>query len=121
MVFGLVAAGRLAAPIRAEATKSDDYAGRDPRLILPNAAGAGTDAVTRLIARHLAARLGRSVSSRTGARTAIGTQAVAKATQRERQEFVRRTVSAAGTAMPSPNVDVDKLCTTPKFPSLPLR
>lgn len=80
-VLGLAAAGSLAAQVGAKAANSDDYPARDLRLIVPYAAGAGTDAVTRLVARHLASRLGRAVvvENRVGANGNIGTNAVAKA------------------------------------------
>jgi tripartite-type tricarboxylate transporter receptor subunit TctC len=58
-----------------------DYPTRPIQLIVPYAAGGGTDTVARLVAAGMAARLGQPVVvvNRPGAGTIIGTQAVARA------------------------------------------
>jgi tripartite-type tricarboxylate transporter receptor subunit TctC len=73
----LAAASLLAAgPARA-----DDYPTRPVELIVPFAAGGGSDLLARLLAEGLATRLGRPfvVINRPGANTNIGTLSVARA------------------------------------------
>ncbi|HSQ03987.1 MAG TPA: tripartite tricarboxylate transporter substrate binding protein [Burkholderiales bacterium] len=59
----------------------DAYPSRPVRIIVPSGAGAGNDAISRMIAQRLTERWGRSVvvENRTGAGTVIGSDVVAKA------------------------------------------
>src|SRR3954470_12524468 len=63
-------------PLRAQT-----YPARPVTIVVPNAAGGGTDTVARLIGDQLAKQLGQSfvVENRTGGGMLVGTTAVAKA------------------------------------------
>jgi tripartite-type tricarboxylate transporter receptor subunit TctC len=78
LLFACSAAG-LAMPSAASA--ADQYPSRPIRLIVPFAAGSGTDAVARLTGQHLGAALGQPViiDNKPGANGAIAADAVAKA------------------------------------------
>ena len=69
----------LALPSLARA--QDVWPSRTVRIIVPYAAGGGTDVTTRAIAEQLTARFGRSfvVENRPGANGIVGTEAVARA------------------------------------------
>ncbi|MCO8250894.1 MULTISPECIES: tripartite tricarboxylate transporter substrate binding protein [Comamonas] len=60
---------------------ADNYPGKPVRVIVPYAAGGGTDIVARLVAQKLGARLGQHVivENRAGAATQAGSAVVAKA------------------------------------------
>jgi tripartite-type tricarboxylate transporter receptor subunit TctC len=60
---------------------AQDYPSKPVRIIVPYAAGGGTDTVSRLMATRLTSTLGQSVvvENRPGASANIGTEAVAKA------------------------------------------
>ena len=79
-LFGALAAPAFVKSAQA-APDTGPYPSREIRLIVPYGAGAGTDAVSRVVARHLADRLGRPVvvENRVGANGNIGTGAVARA------------------------------------------
>ncbi len=68
----------LAAP---EALHAQSYPVRSVTLVVPSAAGGGTDTIARLIGDQLAKQLGQAfvVENRTGAGMLVGTTAVAKA------------------------------------------
>lgn len=72
------AALALAAPV----VRAQDFSLRPVRLIVPFAAGAGTDAIGRLVAEHLSASLRTPVvvENRVGASGAVGALAVAQST-----------------------------------------
>lgn len=64
----------------AVARAQDVWPSRSVRIIVPYAAGGGTDVTTRAIAEQLSARFGRSfvVENRPGANGIVGTEAVAR-------------------------------------------
>jgi tripartite-type tricarboxylate transporter receptor subunit TctC len=66
----------------AGAALAQDYPNRPIRVIVPYAAGGGTDIVARAVVERLQAALGQAVviDNRSGAGTVIGTDAVAKST-----------------------------------------
>jgi tripartite-type tricarboxylate transporter receptor subunit TctC len=68
----------LAAPVTLHA---QSYPARSVTLVVPSAAGGGTDTIARLIGDQLAKQLGQSfvVENRTGAGMLVGTTAAAKA------------------------------------------
>lgn len=70
----------LLAPVPATA-QSSEYPTRSIRLVVPVAAGGGTDMVGRVLAEHLSSKLGQSVTveNRPGAGSLIGVDLVAKA------------------------------------------
>ena len=74
----LLAAASLLA---AGAARAEDYPARPVELIVPFAAGGGTDLLARLVGEGLGKRLGQSfvVINRPGANTNIGTLSVARA------------------------------------------
>jgi tripartite-type tricarboxylate transporter receptor subunit TctC len=74
----LIAAGFIAISIGAQA---DSYPTRPITIIVPFAAGSGTDAVTRIIAPHLGSALGQTVvvENRPGANGALAAAYVARA------------------------------------------
>ena len=78
-----VAAIAAVAPAHAQrkASPAADYPGKPIRMIVPVAAGGGTDIIARLIGQGLSERLGQSVvvDNRPGAGGIIGTDLVAKA------------------------------------------
>jgi tripartite-type tricarboxylate transporter receptor subunit TctC len=63
------------------AAAAQDYPAKPVRIIVPYAAGGGTDTVARLMAARLSASMGQPVvvENRPGASTNIGTEAVARA------------------------------------------
>ena len=73
----------LAAPIgtRVSAQTAQAYPNRPVKIVVPYAAGGGTDALTRFIARGLEQRLGQPfiVENRGGSGTTLGGTAVARA------------------------------------------
>ena len=73
----LAALGAVATPI---ATSAQDYPSRPVRMIVPQAAGGGTDAFARALGQRLSERWGQPViiDNRAGAAGVIGTGAVAK-------------------------------------------
>ena len=73
------ASSSLVAGVTSQA-RAQDWPDRPIRIVVPFAAGAGTDAVGRLMAQKLSDILGQSVvvDNRTGASGAIGTQYVAQ-------------------------------------------
>jgi tripartite-type tricarboxylate transporter receptor subunit TctC len=68
--------------VYASPAPAESYPSRPITLVVPFAAGGGTDALGRLVALKLGARLGRSVivENRPGAGSMLGASAVAKAT-----------------------------------------
>lgn len=64
-----------------QALLAQTYPSRPVTIVVPNAAGGGTDTIARLIADQLSKQLGSSfvVENRTGAGMVVGTVAVAKA------------------------------------------
>ena len=79
--IGLMLCALLAAPIAASA-QGDDYPARAVRVVVPFAAGGGTDVLTRLIADELSRALGKQfyIENTPGAG---GTTATAQATRAE--------------------------------------
>ena len=77
----VVAIGALAASHAASPAAAQTWPSRTITLVVPFAAGGGTDAIGRVIAEKLAARLGQPVvvENKAGAASAIGTAYVAKA------------------------------------------
>ena len=65
----------------ADALHAQSYPGRSVMIVVPCAAGGGTDTVARLIGDQLGKQLGQSfvVENRTGGGMLVGTTAVAKA------------------------------------------
>ncbi len=76
-LFGLAALGAVATPTAASA---QDYPSRPVRMIIPQAAGGGTDVFARALGQRLSERWGQPViiDNRAGAAGVIGTGAVAK-------------------------------------------
>jgi tripartite-type tricarboxylate transporter receptor subunit TctC len=77
-----LAAGAAALPAVARIANAQAYPSRPVRIIVPFAAGGGTDITARVIAQWLSERLGQQfvVENRPGGGTNIGTEAAAKAT-----------------------------------------
>jgi len=71
----------IAAVLMPRVASAQDWPTRGVTLVVPFAAGGGTDTIARVIAEKLAARLGQSVvvENKAGAASAIGTAYVAKA------------------------------------------
>ncbi len=71
----------LSAAAAAPAAAQGDYPSRPIRLVVPVAAGGGTDMVGRVLAEHLTTALGQTVTveNRPGAGSMIGVDSVAKA------------------------------------------
>jgi len=69
--------GALAVPASAQS----DYPSRAVRIIVPSAAGGGTDIIARVLAQHFSKATGQQffVENRAGAGTMIGIEAVARA------------------------------------------
>ena len=74
-------AGMVAAFLTAGAVQAQGYPNRPIRLVVGYATGGGTDIIGRLVAQHLAPRLGQSVvvDNKPGAGGNIATELVAKA------------------------------------------
>ena len=66
----------------ASAASAQSYPARTITMVVPFAAGGGTDTVTRILAEHMSRKLGQSiiVENVTGAGGTIGTQRIARAT-----------------------------------------
>jgi len=79
--FLRLAAGAAALPARSRLARAQTYPTRPVRIIVPFAAGGGTDITARVIAQWLSERLGQQfiVDNRPGGGTNIGTEAAAKA------------------------------------------
>jgi tripartite-type tricarboxylate transporter receptor subunit TctC len=76
-----LAAGAVAVPALSRTARAQTYPSRPVRLIVPVAAGGGTDIVARLIGQSLSERLGQQfiIENRPGAGTNIGTEVVVRA------------------------------------------
>src|SRR5712675_3742749 len=76
-----LAAGAAALPAVSRIARAQAYPSRPVHVIVPFAAGSGTDIVARLIGQWLSERLGQQfiVENRPGGGTNIGTEAVAHA------------------------------------------
>jgi tripartite-type tricarboxylate transporter receptor subunit TctC len=76
-----LAAGAAALPAISRVARAQTYPTRPVRIIVPIAAGGGTDIVARLISQWLSERLGQPVviENRPGAGTNIGTEVVVRA------------------------------------------
>jgi len=76
-----LAAGAAALPAASRIARAQAYPSRPVRIIVPFAAGGGTDITARVIAQWLSERLGQQfvVENRPGGGTNIGTEAAAKA------------------------------------------
>ncbi len=80
--FRVIAAGIAAAfAFAAAPLQAQEFPSRTVTLVVPSAAGGGTDTLARLMADQLTKQLGQSVvvENRTGAGMLVGTSAVAKA------------------------------------------
>ena len=77
-IAAVVATASLAGP---ETLRAQSYPARSVTLIVPSAAGGGTDTIARLIGDQLSKQLGQGfvVENRTGAGLVVGTTAAAKA------------------------------------------
>ena len=77
-----LAAGAAALPAVSRIARAQAYPSRPVRIIVPFAAGGGTDITARVIAQWLSERLGQQfvVENRPGGGTNIGTEAATKAT-----------------------------------------
>ncbi|WP_332775418.1 tripartite tricarboxylate transporter substrate binding protein [Polaromonas sp.] len=77
----LVLSAGAAASLVAPHARAQGYPDRPVKIIVPFAPGAGTDAMARLVAKHLGEVMGGTfvVDNRAGASGAIGTQLVAQA------------------------------------------
>ena len=75
-----IAATALCLALGAGTASAQDYPNRPVKIVVPYAAGGGTDALTRFIARGLEARLGQPfiIENRGGSGTTIGGLAVAR-------------------------------------------
>jgi tripartite-type tricarboxylate transporter receptor subunit TctC len=76
-----LAAGAAALPIASRIAKAQAYPSRPVRIVVPAAAGGGTDFLGRLIGQWLSERLGQQfiVENRPGGGNNIGTEAVVRA------------------------------------------
>lgn len=76
----VIAAGALAAMASFAVMASDTYPSKPVRIIVPFAAGGAGDAVTRMVAQKLSARMGQPflIENKTGAGGAAGESAAAK-------------------------------------------
>src|SRR4051812_44732820 len=77
----IAAAALLAVAIGASPAAAQDYPARPVRVVVPFAAGAGTDLTGRLVAQELSKRLGQQffIENKPGAAALLGTDLVAKA------------------------------------------
>ncbi len=80
-IAGLTAAGLAALACVSTAAHAQDYPTQPVRFVVPYAAGGGTDAMARFLAKGLEARLGQPfiVENRAGSGTTLGAGFVAKA------------------------------------------
>ena len=80
--FLRLAASAAALPALSRVAAAQAYPSRPVRIIVPFAAGGGTDITARVIAQWLSERLGQQfvIENRPGGGTNIGTEAAAKAT-----------------------------------------
>jgi tripartite-type tricarboxylate transporter receptor subunit TctC len=80
--FLRLAAGAAVLPIGPRIAQAQAYPARPARIIVPFAAGGGTDITARVIGQWLSDRLGQQfiIENRPGGGTNIGTEAAAKAT-----------------------------------------
>src|SRR5262245_20104314 len=80
--FMHLAAGAAALPALSPLAWAQAYPTRPVRIIVPFAAGGGTDITARVLAQWLSERMGQQfiVENRPGGGTNIGTEAAAKAT-----------------------------------------
>ena len=78
---GAIAAAVVWACCLSAAAEAQTYPARPVTIVVPNAAGGGTDTIARLIGDQLSRQLGQSfvVENKTGAGMVLGTVAVAKA------------------------------------------
>src|SRR5215472_9860940 len=76
-----LAAGAVALPAVARIATAQSYPSRPVRLIVPFAAGGGTDITARVIGQWLSERFGQQfvIDNRPGGGTNIGTEAVVRA------------------------------------------
>jgi len=79
--FLRLAAGAAALPVLSRVAKAQAYPTRPVRIVVPYAAGGGTDITARLLAQWLSERLGQTfvIENRPGAATNIATEAVVNA------------------------------------------
>ena len=80
-IIGAAIIGAAAALTASSALHAQSYPARSVTLVVPSAAGGGTDTIARLIGDQLGKQLGQSfvVENRTGAGMLVGTTAAAKA------------------------------------------
>src|SRR5215468_12564667 len=80
--FLRLAAGVAAMPVVARNARAQAYPTRPVRIIVPFAAGGGTDITARVIGQWLSDHMGQQfiIENRPGGGTNIGTEAAAKAT-----------------------------------------
>jgi tripartite-type tricarboxylate transporter receptor subunit TctC len=79
--FLYLAAGAAASPAISRIARSQSYPTRPVTIVVPFAAGGGTDIVARLLGQWLSERIGKPfvIENRPGAATNIGTEAVVRA------------------------------------------
>src|SRR5262245_51920655 len=79
--FMHLAAGAAALPAVSRIAQAQAYPSRPVRLIVPFAAGGGTDITARLVGQWLSERLGQQfvIENRPGSGSNIGTEAVVRA------------------------------------------
>jgi tripartite-type tricarboxylate transporter receptor subunit TctC len=75
-----LAAGAATLPVLSRIARAQTYPTRPVRVIVPVAAGGGTDIVARLMGQWLAERLGQSfvIENRPGAGNNVGTEVVVR-------------------------------------------
>jgi tripartite-type tricarboxylate transporter receptor subunit TctC len=76
-----LAAGAAALPAAPHIARALDYPTRPVRIVVPFAAGGGTDITGRIIGQSLSERVGQQfiIENRPGANSNIGTEAVVRA------------------------------------------
>src|ERR1044071_3573648 len=79
--IGAIAVALVSACCLSAVAEAQTYPARPVTIVVPNAAGGGTDTIARLIGDQLSRQLGQSfvVENRTGGGMLVGTVAVAKA------------------------------------------